>query len=188
MADKNSRTKSNILNATISILGEEEDISTITIRRIAQRAGVGLGSINYHFRSKENLLNQAVLSLMGDTAAIWIESSKDMQKYPVERLKILFKEILKIALQYPDLFKVSIKYDLLQGNMNTSKIIAPVFKKVFGNKKDDKEINLIAFQAITTMQVMLLRADDFKSFSGIDIYDENERDKYIDLLIENITQ
>ena len=44
-----------IIKATTELIQENDgNITKITSRRIAERAGVGLGLINYHFESKEN--------------------------------------------------------------------------------------------------------------------------------------
>ena len=70
MSDSPLNAKERILQAAIELLAEFE---TITVRQIAERAEVGIGSINYHFQSKDNLLNEAVGRMMGDQAARWYE-------------------------------------------------------------------------------------------------------------------
>ena len=57
-----SRVKENIIRATTELIEQSSGrIHEITSRKIAQQAGVGLGLINYHFGSKENLF-QAIVS------------------------------------------------------------------------------------------------------------------------------
>ena len=56
--------KDRIFQAAVDLLNEETNPDDITVRRIAERAGVGIGAVNYHFQSKDNLLNQAVGALM----------------------------------------------------------------------------------------------------------------------------
>ena len=48
-----------IIQATIALINENgECIDDITVREICKKADVGLGLINYHFGSKENLIKR----------------------------------------------------------------------------------------------------------------------------------
>lgn len=46
MAKKDQDARERIIKAATEILNEVSDIDTITVRQIAERAGVGTGSIN----------------------------------------------------------------------------------------------------------------------------------------------
>ena len=79
-----------ILQAAIAILGEEADPESITVRQIAARAEVGTGLINYHFGSKDALLNEAIGTLMqaeigpgsrADLAGIEDHGPQDYHRY-----------------------------------------------------------------------------------------------------------
>jgi TetR/AcrR family transcriptional regulator, regulator of cefoperazone and chloramphenicol sensitivity len=63
MAEDKMDTRSRILEAAAEIIGKERNLN-LTIREIAGRANVNIASINYHFRSKENLLDEVELLLM----------------------------------------------------------------------------------------------------------------------------
>jgi len=66
-------TKERLIQTTIDLLEDVDEVNDITVRQIAERAGVGIGSINYHFQSKDNLLNEAVMQVVGDVAASWYQ-------------------------------------------------------------------------------------------------------------------
>lgn len=54
-------SKEAIMQATIALINENgKCIDDITVREICKKADVGLGLINYHFGSKENLIKQCV--------------------------------------------------------------------------------------------------------------------------------
>ena len=54
---KKDETKELILRETIQLIREKDgDLSKVTARLIAERAGVSLGLINYHFSNKDNLI------------------------------------------------------------------------------------------------------------------------------------
>jgi len=47
-----------ILEATIACI-EQDGIDNLTTRKIAEQAGVNIAAINYYFRSKERLVEEA---------------------------------------------------------------------------------------------------------------------------------
>ena len=56
---KNARRQA-MLEAALQIVGEE-GCAALTHRRVAERAGVSLSATTYYFRSKEDMLEQALL-------------------------------------------------------------------------------------------------------------------------------
>ena len=50
-------TREKIISATEQIIAERKDIN-VTVRMITQRANVNLSLVNYHFKSKEILINE----------------------------------------------------------------------------------------------------------------------------------
>ena len=56
MKDK-EKVKERIINAATELIEKSGgEVKNITARAIAERSGVALGLINYHFESKENLI------------------------------------------------------------------------------------------------------------------------------------
>lgn len=55
------KTRGVILEATVQVL-VREGYEGVTTRRIAEAAGVNIGTLHYHFGSKEALLSEAVLT------------------------------------------------------------------------------------------------------------------------------
>ena len=187
MDERDLEAKERILQTTMEMLNEVEDVDTITMRQIAERAQVGIGLINYHYQSKDNLFNEAVGRLMGDQAAKWYEPFDREQVDPVSRLKMLLIETANIAFRYEKLSHITVSHALLHGNMEPAQLILPLLRDIFGGSKDETEIRLIAFHLITTMQVIFLRASAFRLYSGIDIYDEVQRNRSIETIVENTT-
>jgi AcrR family transcriptional regulator len=66
MNDQDARNR--IIKAAIEILDEVTDVDKITVRQVAERANVGTGLINYHFKTKNNLLSLAVGDVMAQMA------------------------------------------------------------------------------------------------------------------------
>jgi AcrR family transcriptional regulator len=186
MTKEDLEAKERILQTTMEILNEVENVDTITMRKIAERAQVGIGLINYHFQSKDNLMNEAVGRLMGDQAARWYKPYDEAEVDSVSRLKMLLIDTANIAFRYEKLSRITVSHALLQGNMEPAQLILPILRDIFGGSKDETELRLIAFQLITTMQVIFLRAPAFRLYSGIDIFNEEQRSKSIEIIVENI--
>lgn len=173
-----------ILKAAMELLDKEKDAGKITVRLIAEKAGVGIGLINYHFRSKEKLLNEAV----GTTMAGMAEELKKLGSgagSPVDKLKQMLKQLSDFAIRYQKHMRISIEYEILQGDMQVPVYILPVLREIYGREKDERELRLIAFTIITGMQVMYMKTEAFYKYSGIDITNEKQRSEAIDIMISN---
>jgi AcrR family transcriptional regulator len=186
VATNDLNAKGRILKAIMELLQETENLEDITVRDIALRAQVGVGSINYHFRSKDNLMNEAVGQLIGDQASGWYQSHESTGIDPVERLKMLLKDTSNIAFRYPKLSRIAISHSLLEGHMEPALLILPLLREIFGDAKDEVEIRQFAFQLIVSTQVMFLRAEEFRLYMGVNIFDQNQRDKYTEILVDNL--
>ena len=177
--------KARLLQATLEILNEEDDPAGITVRQIAERAGVALGSINYYFQSKDNLLYEAVSGLMTAEASRWFAPAvQDSALDPVTRLKQLLKETSRIGIRYPKLLRIMLEHDLQHGEMTAALMLMPLLHEISGGRRSEFELRLIALQLITTLQVMFLRAGTFRLYAGIDVLDDLQRDRGIDLMVD----
>lgn len=56
-------TKERIIRVTMDMIAEE-GLQNITIRKIAARAGVNVAAVNYHFGSKDVLINEALRNVI----------------------------------------------------------------------------------------------------------------------------
>lgn len=64
--------KEKIINTTISLIQHSEGlIENITIREIAQKADIAVGLINYHFGSKNNLIEICVQRIISHVMKIF---------------------------------------------------------------------------------------------------------------------
>jgi AcrR family transcriptional regulator len=177
--------KKRILQAAMELLNEQEP-ETITVRQIAERAQVGVGLINYHFQTRDNLLNEAVGGSMGEVAAQWLQANEGKQDDPVLRLKNLLKETSNIGVRFPAQLRVSISFELQHGNFSVAQMLIPILREIFGMTKSEKELRVLAFQIITPLQLASIRNDAFRAYAGIDLFNEEQRNAMIDMLIDNI--
>lgn len=177
-----------IIETAIEIIKETPEIERITVRQIAQRAGVGIGLINYYFESKDHLLSIAigeVLSkLASDLTADRVESDEETD--PVSKLKRMIKLLYAFSAEYESLIKFSLLQCILNGDMGAELSIVPILREIFKDDADEMRLRIIALQIIQPIQAVSLTPSAFHMYSGIDIYNEKERDKFVDTLIDNI--
>lgn len=175
-----------IIDAARTILNEADDIEKITVRQIAERAGVGIGLINYHFKSKDNLLSIAVGDVM--TKTIWNFTKTDAYSdlEPAAKLKAMLKELCTLIGGNEKLIKFILSREIMGGNMQTPLHLIPLLKEIYGSQKDDMQLRIIALQILHPIQVTGLNAAEFHLYSGIDLYDAEQRNQFIDTLIDNL--
>lgn len=186
MNDKDRAARERIITAMTALLSEGADPASVTVRQIAERANVSLGSINYYFQSKDNLLNEAVGALMMQEAGAWLQPAQDVGADPVIRLKNLLKETSRIGARFPRLLQVAVTHEIQHGNFGTALMIVPLLREVFGAEKTEMDLRLIALQMLVPLQVASLRVAAFQMYAGIDVLDERQRDAMIDTLIDNL--
>ena len=96
-------TRQQIIEVALDILGEKAG-SNITTREIAEKAGVNIASINYHFGTKDKLLDEAMAFLLERVYAL-IRVLGRREDPPDERLRYFCREFLLISGRYPGIIK-----------------------------------------------------------------------------------
>ena len=178
--------RQSIIDTTKIILEEVDDIEKITVRQIAERAGVGIGLINYHFKSKDNLLSIAIGDVMSKIIWRFTKNGDYPNLEPVVKLKIMMKELYVLAGSNEKLIRFILSREVLEGNMQTPLHLIPLLKEIFGNKRDDMQLRIIALQILNPIQVTGLNIDAFHMYSGIDLLNTEQRAGFIDMLIDNL--
>lgn len=182
----NDDARDRILKATAEILSEASDIDKITVRQIAARADVGVGLINYHFQSKENLLSIAVGNVLVHMAGEFIAPSSNLNLEPVNLLRAMLKALFSYAKDYEKLLRFSVSQSIQNGDMQAQLFLIPVLREIFGERKDEMQLRILALQILLPLQVPSMCPSAFCLYSGIDLYDDTQRDNYINILIDNI--
>lgn len=186
MNTQETNAKTRIINAVKALLIEGCSSSELTVREIAEKAKVGIGTINYHFQSKDRLVYEAGNSLLMSMAENLSINTQTDRASPYEKLRSFLIDTSDLVIQHYDLYKLQINYELTQGNMTTPSYLLPLLKEMLSPGKSIHEIQIAALQLVTTMQVIFLNPGSFKSYSGIDIFSKEDRDKVIATLMDNI--
>ena len=186
MTDQEIETRNKLIQAAADLLEEEPEVSKITARRISERAGVALGAINYHFQSKDNLLNEAATQLVGEAVSGWYQPFQHQDMEAVTRLKNLLKDSSRLAAQHPRSMGVTMRYALLHDEFSAPALLLPLLREIFGNHKSEVELRLLAFQLVVSQQVAALRPEAFRRYSGIDLFDDAQREAAMETMVNNL--
>lgn len=183
----NELTREALIDLTIKLLHEGLDPEEITVRLIAQRAGVGVGLINYHFQTKDNLINIAVQKHIDSIISMTPDMSKAIAGSPKERLSGMLKATLDYLAGFPAISRVSMLRDMKSPNssdntQHTLKVYQPLVRDVVG-EKDSMEIT---FMMIFAVQSAFLRAKVIKENGGFDFFEKKQRHDFADRLVDTL--
>ena len=96
---ENEEAKDRIVKAVMEMMGKERN-EKVTVREIAQRAGVNIASINYYFRSKEKLMEEVERRAVERMASIYeILQAEDRPVY--EKIFCWADELMAFIMEYP---------------------------------------------------------------------------------------
>jgi hypothetical protein len=100
----------------------------------------------------------------------------------------MLKELFNFADPYEKLMKFSLTHEIINGDMQAALYIVPVLKEIFGDRKDEIELRIIALQILLPLQVTGISPTTFHFYSGIDLHNEAQRGNFIDALIDNLVK
>ena len=185
-------TKDAIIDEAIVILEEKgDDPQKLTIRELAGRLGIGVGLVNYHFGSKEVLVNRCVKKMIMSIVEEFhkVRTSLAYMK-PKEKLNYLCLMTFDYLYTKPNVSKVALIYDL--GNTSnddtTSELIDAYIPIVKDCKPsyDDQKAYLIASRVIYIIEQSFLRTDVIRLRSGVDLRNSEERKEYLENLLKDM--
>ena len=174
-----------LIDRTIELIKESEGKpERITARAIAQRSGVALGLINYHFGSKDNLLaeccNKIINELLSSMKPGLIKSEDDGLT-DRERLILYAKQTFEYLFANRAIVKMSILSDFRSyGEDTNSALTQKGFQMAIKDDIPGKSKRLIAFSLASSMQTAFLAADESKKITGYDLNTKKGRGSFIE--------
>ena len=163
----------------------KEKLLGVTSRQIAERAGTKPSMINYCFGSRENLIyrtfqKQYLGFLDGSEIADLIASDIS----PKELLKKLHFIVAKCLVDNPKFTKAITGYILFNRDLSQESFSFVYVKKHYAGRRTDEECRLIAYEMSSMMQLLIYRKNDIKNDFGIDLDNEDELRRCIDMRID----
>lgn len=185
--EKTKNIKEHIMDVTTQLIQESDgDINQITIRRIAERAQVGLGLINYHFGSKDKLILECIQRIINNVVHCFTPEEKvygeNDDKY---RLANWAKQVYDFLFENRVISMMSILGDLQDYRAACNSVNTQIgLALALDNFTDNKQKRMLVFTLTSIMQVAFLLGEYSKEVIGYDLYKKEERDLFIDTVVE----
>lgn len=184
--------KQRIILATIECI-ESEGFQNLTIRKIANKAGVNVAAINYHFGSKKQLLSiimastlqESFVNNLNDYAELWGNDTRTA-------LKLFLSDTLSGAVQHPNITRAHFAEIFNQNNLdapvlkqltifleNFLNLIKPVLKQ----QDDTSKVSVVQLFGIILLVGMM--PEIFTEFLQLDLRQQENQKIFIEILLEN---
>ena len=180
-----SDIKELLIDQTIALIKESDGKpESITARAIAQRSGVALGLINYHFGSKDNLLAECSNKIINDLLSSMkpgLMKAEDDGLSDRERLTGYAKQTFEYLFANRAIVKMSILSDFNSYRADSNSALTQKgFQMAMRGDIPDKSKRLITFSLASSMQTAFLAADESKKITGYDLNTKKGRGSFIE--------
>lgn len=184
--DKNYVVKNQMIEAAIELIEQSDgNIKSVTSRMIAEKAGVGLGLINYHFGSKDNLITECVQRIIGRL----VEDSRVERKYATDRERFTAWAVglMDFIFDHPALCRISILNDLENYTINSNSIYTQdKVIQILEGVVSEKNKHMLAFIIVSLVQTTFLGQKAVGKQLGYDFTKPEDRAAYVNRLIDII--
>src|SRR5512140_2849807 len=108
-------TRQLILEAVVTCI-EKDGIDKVTTRKIAVEAGTNIASINYHFRSKDELMAEALsMTIKHMLEDVFVAIDDTQHSFEAALANVVFY-ILDGSRQFPGISRAHLYRAVMQGN------------------------------------------------------------------------
>lgn len=153
---KDDYMKQHIVKTTIAMLEDGYDLEALTVRKIATKANVAIGLLNYHFGSKKELLSAVTTELIEQVSAEALsqplEDGKDYRK----KLRSFLIETSLLVDKYALISRMIVEDDLLKHSFSTPRQLLEILSKIKPEYADD-DLEWLAVMLVTPIQVFFLQ-------------------------------
>jgi AcrR family transcriptional regulator len=185
-------TQSRIIATAVDMIGRQINLN-FTIREIAEKAGVNIASVNYYFRSKDNLINEVERHFINEISLTYEELKKSGQD-PNEQIRKWAMKTMESLMEYPGIIFLIVTR--LLSDRSDKAVITEMLDMIEQNlvpflmklteKNDTPTVSIKIMQLLSgVIAPMLFYYGAGKTFN-MDITDKDERLKYIDHLVAGI--
>ncbi|MEM8917719.1 MAG: TetR/AcrR family transcriptional regulator [Pseudomonadota bacterium] len=188
-------TKSKLLQAGIKVFSNH-GYAGGSIRQIVDLAGTNIASVTYHYGSKKQLWQAVFTHLQNKLIeAILVDSDKWRDMAPYDRVKSTTRNYVRFCARYPELHRISM-FETIHGGemldwMNERKF-------ALFSKKSMEWVSLAQDEGVYSSDVsaihlhfivthasnsIFLLAPHIKATFGIDVFEEEQIEKFTDAMI-----
>ena len=183
-----------LIQAASALIEEKgERLDELTVREICKKAGVGLGLVNYHFRSKDKLIELCIERMVNKVVEQFQHiREKTAALTPFEKLNDLGNMTLSFLFEHQAMARISILTDMQtpKANDNTHRTYAAYLPLVSACRPDwnAETVKRKTFCLITMMQQVFLRQEAASQLFGIDLKNETARQAFHTQILHDLLE
>lgn len=181
---KNENVKEHIIEVTTELIEKYNgETKKITARMIAEKAEVGLGLINYHFGSKDNLITECVQRIIGEVVSGFHMEQEFLSDK--ERLIAWATYVFDFLFEHSAISRISILGDFQNYSQDSNSIYTQYgFAKSLNSDISEKDKTMLMFILTAAMQVAFLGSATVNQILDYDFTKKKDRAKYIEKLVD----
>lgn len=182
--DNTVNVKNRIIEVTTELIEQHNgSVKDITSRMIAAKADVGLGLINYHFGSKENLITECVQRIIKKVVT-GFQMTKQYET-DKERLTACAVYVFDFLFEHSAISRVSILGDLQNYTENCNSVLTQQgFSLSLKNSISNEDKSMLVFILTAAMQAAFLGNGTIRQLLGYDFAKAGDRAAYIGKLVD----
>jgi len=190
MADINA-VKQKIILATIECI-EKNGIQNITIRDIAQNAGVNVAAINYYFGSKKNLLETTLHLTMDEAYGEFEDALHDPAIDPYFTLRAFLENTLWGSMNSPGITKAHLFNPIYSKDRNNyafhrnKEFVKLLVDRLVpkGNAAARKQMKFAIVQMIAAVVMVGMIPELFEQATGLDFHKDKIQKEFVAHLLD----
>lgn len=187
--NEKEKTKRKIIEITTELLKEYHgDTKKLTTRLIAEKAQIGLGTINYFFGSKEKLIAECVQQIINQVLIGFVPEitniTTDDGLTDKERLTVWADQTFDFLFENQTIAEIAILNDMHKYIINSNTVYTQQgFAYAIRESIDDKAKKALIFSLVSSMQAAFLARDIAQALLGYNLYSKSERKAFINNII-----
>ncbi|HKM45855.1 MAG TPA: TetR family transcriptional regulator [Dysgonamonadaceae bacterium] len=177
----NLSVKENIINSTIDLIQSSDGlVENITIRDISKNADISVGLINYHFGTKQKLIEICVQRIISQVMKSFSDlENENPQKHlhtdDFSEMTAFITRVFSFLTDHPEVSKISILGDLAQPNpKNNSSVSYKAIYKAIADTESENMRKLKAFMLLACIQSAFLNRHIIKELLDVDFVNEDD--------------
>ena len=176
-----TNVKESIIKATTELIEEHNgDVRAVTSRAIAERSGIALGLINYHFKSKDKLIELCVQRIV-NKILLCFYSGGDGDGNVINSVIRQAKQVMDFFFDNKAMAKIFILSDFRDYQpQNNSVATQNALRLTVGEKLENRKKRLLCFILTSALETAFLAGDCAKDILGFDLNDKEDRDFFVE--------
>lgn len=182
--------KETIIKAASELIEENKgDMTKVTARAIAAKSGVALGLINYHFKSKDNLIEICVQRIVNKILFCFY-SDNDLSDDISDRQRLINRgqRVFDFFFDNKSMTKIFILSDLknYRPKSNTAAVQSGFKMAIRSAAADNKKKRILGFMLTSAIETAFLTGDKSVDILGYNLDIKEERDKLVEEMVDSL--